>query len=241
MRKILLPLVVLALLAPACNNAKKSSTVSITGRIPAKVAGNVATIPVAVKGIKIVKADGDTTGKSGHFHVFIDRAPVQPGKTIPKEKGIVHTADMPIKLLGLTPGTHRIHIVLGNGAHERIHGEARLRGKFEVEGPAVHGTAPATLNKGEDLTVQLKSEGIKIVAPGAESSDEEAHYHVLVDPKDAPKAGAMEHDESYMTGESSVTIKNLAAGEHVIWVVLENKDHEAWDPAVMDKLTVTVS
>src|SRR4051794_40004775 len=98
----------MTLVASACNHKTAPvSKVSLTlGHVPSTVAGNVVTIPVTVKGIKIVKADGDTSGKTGHFHVFIDRRPLKPGATIPKLRGIVHTADNPIKLYGLTPGTH---------------------------------------------------------------------------------------------------------------------------------------
>ncbi len=239
MKKTVLALVVLALVASACNRG--GPNVTLTGKVPTSVEGNVVTIPVTVKGIEVVKANGDSSGKTGHFHVFIDKQPTAPGKTIPKVKNIVHTAETPIKLYGLLPGSHRIRVVFGDGNHKRILGGVRVAGRVEVKGPSVQGSAPATAAKGEDVVVNLKAEGVKIVEPGAEAGDGEGHFHVIVDPKEAPKAGAMEHDEAYMTGADKVAIKDLAAGEHVIWVVLENKDHEAWDPPVMDKLTVTVS
>ena len=40
--------------------------------------------------------------------------------------------------------------------------------------------------------------------------------------------------------ESSTTITGLTAGEHIIWVVLGDGTHKAFDPPVMDKLTVVV-
>ncbi len=239
MKKIVLSLVALCLVATACN---KAQNVTMTvGHVPSSVEGNVVTIPVNIKGIKIVKADGDTSGKSGHFHVFIDRNPVKVGKTIPKMRGIVHSSDNPIKIYGLTPGRHVFRIVLGNGEHKRILGKIRHHVRVNVKGPGVQGTVAPTAKKGEDVTVQLASEGVKIVDPGSESSANEAHYHVIVDPTTPPKAGSMDRDEAYMTAASSVTLKGLSAGEHVIWVVLEDKDHKALDPPVMDKLTVTVS
>src|SRR5947209_65090 len=62
--------------ASAMTSAMPSGPVSVTvGTVPQSVQGNVVTIPVTVKGIDIVKANGDTSGKTGHFHVFIDKEP----------------------------------------------------------------------------------------------------------------------------------------------------------------------
>jgi len=269
-RKTLLLLVALALVASACNKsstASKSTATLTVGTVPSEIKGDVLSIPVTVKGIKIVKADGDTSGKTGHFHIFIDRLPIKPGKLIPKGvKNIVHTADNPIKIYGLAPGPHRLHIVLGNGAHMRIDPNARAVVRVKVDGPGVQGSAPATVAKGADVVVQLKAEGVKIVDPGTETGSDEGHFHVLVDPTTPPQAGQMIQDSSmagaspspvaspeaspmvsampsamYMTGGTSQTITGLTPGEHVIWVVLADKDHKAWDPPVMDKLTVTVT
>jgi len=265
-RKIVLLLVALAMVASACNKAStvKTTNAKLTvGDVPTEIKGDVLSIPVTVQGIKIVEPNGDTSGKTGHFHVFIDRLPIKPGQAIPKGvKNIVHSADNPIKIFGLTPGEHRLHIVLGNGSHVRIDPSARAVVKVKVDGPGVQGIAPSTVAKGTDLVVQLKAEGVKIVDPGTETGSDEGHFHVLVDPSTPPKAGAEITDSSmtgaspspsaspmasampsamYMTGGTSQTITGLAPGEHVIWVVLADKDHKAWDPPVMDKFKVTVT
>jgi hypothetical protein len=86
----------------------------------ATVAGGAADIKVLVNGVTIVKADGDTSGKTGHFHVFIDRNPSKVGEVIPKDPDVVHSADNPIHVTGLTPGKHTLIVVLGDGAHHRI-------------------------------------------------------------------------------------------------------------------------
>ena len=91
--------------------------------VEAKVEGDTAVLTMKVGGITIVAADGDTSGKSGHFHVFIDREPLKEGETIPKEDGIVHSADNPIRVPGLTKGEHELTVVLGDGNHQRIHDE----------------------------------------------------------------------------------------------------------------------
>lgn len=88
-----------------------------------KVEGDTAVLTMKVGGVTIVAADGDTSGNSGHYHVFIDREPVKEGEVIPKEAGIVHSADNPIRVPGLSPGEHELTVVLGDGNHTRIHGD----------------------------------------------------------------------------------------------------------------------
>lgn len=78
----------------------------------------------------IVAADGDTSGTSGHYHVFVDRDPVKPGAVIPKEDGIIHSTENPIVVTGLKPGRHRFVVVLGDGEHRRIGGS---HGEITVE------------------------------------------------------------------------------------------------------------
>jgi hypothetical protein len=263
-KKILFSLAAVALVATACNKAATPVTLSV-GHVPSTVKGDVVSIPVNVTGITIVKPNGDTSGKTGHFHVFVDRRAAGLGQTIPKGvRGIVHSEKSPVMVYGLTPGEHTFHIVLGNGAHVRIDRRARATIHVKTEGPAVQGSAPATITKGQDLVVKLQAWGVKIVDPGTESSPDEGHYHVLVDPATPPQAGAMIADSAmagaspspsasasaspaammpsatYMTGSSSQTITGLTPGEHVIWVVLADKDHKAWSVPVMDMFKVTV-
>jgi len=211
---------------------------------PSTVEGNVVSMEADVEGIEIVAADGDTSGDSGHFHVFIDREPVDVGETIPVEAGIVHTAENPITLYGLSVGEHEATIVIGNGAHERIGEDLEEQVTFEVEGPSVDGTAPATIQEGDDVTIELEADGVELVAADGERSDESGHFHVLVDPEDPPEAGdviaAPKENEIIHTIEGETTISGLEEGAHTLWVVLGDGQHYAFDPPVMDKLTVTV-
>jgi len=81
-------------------------------------------------GFTIVAADGDTSGTTGHYHVFVDRDPVAPGAVIPTEEGIIHSTDNPVVVDGLEPGMHRFVVVLGDGLHKRIGGS---HGEITVE------------------------------------------------------------------------------------------------------------
>ena len=212
------------------------------GDVEESVGGNVVTLPVDVEGVEIVKADGDTSGDSGHFHVFIDSEPVAMGEAIPVKKGeVVHSADNPIMIWGLEPGEHEFTVVLGDGTHSRIEPDLEDSVTVDVEGPSVSGSATVD---GDEVTVDLSSEDVEIVKADGEASTESGHYHVLVDPASPPAAGNVipeANDETiFHTAEDSVTIPDLAEGEHIIWIVLGNGTHQAFDPPVMDKLTVTI-
>lgn len=248
MTKVRSVALILLFLTLACGKkaeVPKTGATLALGSVPSSVGGNVVSLPVTVSGIKIVKADGDTSGKSGHFHVFVDSSPVAVGQTIPKERGVVHSADNPIKIFGLKPGAHTFTVVLGDGTHKRIDGSANDSVHVNVKGPSVWGSAPTSIAKGADLTVALSSEGVDIVKANGDASGKTGHFHVLVDPATPPQAGDTIPPASpgkiYHTADASVTIPGLAMGEHIIWIVLGDGNHKAFDPPVMDKLTVTVS
>ncbi|MGH7855945.1 MAG: DUF4399 domain-containing protein, partial [Candidatus Binatia bacterium] len=102
-----------------------------------------------------------------------------------------------------------------------------------------------SIDEGETLTVELTSEGVEIRKADGDRSGESGHFHVLVDPDTPPKSGdvvpgAVENEIIHTT-ERTTEIAGLAKGEHTIWVVLGDGTHTAFDPPVMDKLTVTVS
>lgn len=211
---------------------------------PATIEGNVVEIEATVDGIEIVAADGDTSGESGHYHAFIDREPVAVGEVIPREPGIVHTTDNPIVLYGLSVGEHTVTVVVGDGTHTRFGEDLEEQVTFEVEGPSVDATAEPTVGSREDVTIELAAEGVEIVAADGERTEETGHFHVLVDPESPPEGGDLIPEavanKVVHTTEDSVTLSDLADGEHTIWVVLGDGQHYAFDPPVMDKLTVTV-
>ena len=90
----------------------------IEATAPATIAeGETLNIDVVATGVTIVKADGDTSGTTGHFHAFVDKEPVA-GQAIPiGDPKIIHWAASPIPVTGLTEGKPTIRIVLGNGSH----------------------------------------------------------------------------------------------------------------------------
>lgn len=234
--------VALTLLVAGCAQGEDQS-LSIADP-PSSVDGNVVSLQATVEGIEIVKADGDTSGETGHFHVFIDRDPVDVGEVVPKEAGIVHSTENPIKIYGLAEGEHSLTVVMGDGTHKRFGENLEEEVSVDVNGPSVDGSAPATIKEGDDLTVGLKSEGVEIVKADGKRSKETGHLHVLVDPETEPVGGdaigSPVENKIIHTTESEVVVSGLSKGEHTLWVVLGDGQHYAFDPPVMDKLTVTV-
>jgi hypothetical protein len=230
----------------------KSSSITISEpKDGAEIKGNVIDLKVEVEGIQIVKADGDTSGKTGHFHVFIDKDPVDIGEVVPREAGIIHSADNPIQITGLTKGSHTLTVVVGDGAHKRLalpdDDEAEASVEVEVEGPSVDASAPAEIAAGAELTIDVKVDGVTLV--GADKDQGPAgttgHLHVIVDPATAPAANGQpipKDERNIHTTETSIKIATslLTPGEHTIWIVLGDKSHIPFAPLVADKITVTV-
>jgi hypothetical protein len=232
------------MLAGACASDRAQPLADIAS--PASgvtVKGNVLTLDLSAKGVDIVKADGDTSGKTGHYHVFIDKKPVPVGTAIPKGPGIVHSAENPVKIYGLSTGKHTAVIVIGDGAHIR-RGSASKTITFTVAGPSVHASAPATVPAGQAVTVDVKVQGVTLVKADGDTSGKTGHLHLFIDqapggvgqPIPKPADGSIIH-----TATTSVQVPGLAKGDHTIWVVLGDGAHFPLSPPVMDKITVVVS
>ena len=231
--------------ASATTTAKASGpTVKIaTPADKATVKGNVVNLDLETTAFEVVKADGDTSGKTGHFHVFVDKEPVAAGATIPKEPGIIHSTDDPVAVTGLKPGSHALTVVLGDGTHNRI-GTVQDKVTVTVEGPSVDATAPATLAAGAPLSIDVVAEGVTIVKADGDTTGKSGHLHALVDRKPSQYMGQPlpANDPGVIhSATSPIVVNGLTAGEHTIWIVLGNGTHIPFDPPVMDKITVTVS
>lgn len=211
-------------------------------KVKAIVEGNVVDLDVAAGGMHITTPDGNTSGRSGHYHVFIDRDPVAPGEPIPTAPDIVHSADDPIRIAGLTPGPHRFTVVLGDGTHRRV-GRASASTEVEVVGPSVTVTAPAFVPAGQPVPLEIAAQGIDIVPANGDTSGDTGHFHVFVDkepvnPGEAVPAG---DPQIIHTAAGTLSVPDLEAGDHEFWVVVGNGSHVALDPPVMAFVKVTVA
>lgn len=206
----------------------------------AVVKGNVVSLDPAAKGVSIVKADGDRSGRTGHYHVFIDRDPVAPGVVIPREAGIVHSTDDPIVLTGLSVGNHRLVVVYGDGTHTRI-GTAVAETTVKVEGPSIDASAPATSPAAQPVVLTVKVEGLALVKADGDTSGATGHLHVFVDRDPTPAGQPIPVDAGIIhSAATTIEVPGLAPGEHTLWVVAGDGMHIPLAARVMDKLTVTV-
>ncbi|MFN2506011.1 MAG: DUF6130 family protein [Acidimicrobiales bacterium] len=223
---------------PTASGSSLSILTPATGSV---VKGNVVSLDLEAKGVAIVKADGDTSGRTGHYHVFLDRDPVAGGAAIPKETGIVHTTDDPVVLAGLAVGTHRIVVVYGDGAHARL-GTVQAEATVRVDGPSLDATSPATSPTAQPVVVDVKVEGLTIVKADGDTSGRTGHLHVFVDREPTPAGEAIPVESGIIhSAETRIDVPNLAPGEHTLWVVAGDGTHSPLNPRVMDKLTVTVA
>ncbi len=213
------PLTVLAIVSPA------------TG---AEVKGNVVRLDVSSSGISIVPPDGDRSGRSGHYHVFVDRDIVPPGALIPVEAGIIHTTDDPIVIPGLALGPHRLTVVYGDGAHRRI-GLSEAGTSFTVAGPSIDASTPPNSPAGQPVVITTTVTGQGLPADG--------HLDVFVDREPTP-AGQPAPEEPGIVHAPGVApeiaVSDLAPGTHTLWVVASDAAHVPLDPPVMDRVTVVV-
>jgi hypothetical protein len=246
MRRVVLTMAaigaVTSLVASGCSKSpaspKQAEGLSLSvGRAPASVGGNTIRIGVSVRGIQIAPRS------PGQFVVFVDREPVAVGQAIPLfEHGILTSRQNPIFVSGLTPGSHKLHIVLANGASRRIGLTVHSIVTVDVKGPSVWGELPSTIPAGQDVTVKLHAAGVVIVPANGDTSGKTGHYHVLVDTKAIfgaviPPAVS---DKIIHTAASSATIHGLSSGPHRIFIILGNGNHQAFVPPVMDSLRFLV-
>jgi hypothetical protein len=240
-------LVVVALVAAGCgkddnkNEAARPTVKVVTPADGAAIKGNVVSLDLSTTGLSIIKADGDTRGTSGHFHVFIDKDPPAAGTVIEKAPGVIHSTEDPLRVPGLSVGRHRLTVVLGDGTHRRI-GTASAVVNVDVSGPSVDASAPATIAAGQPLSITATVEGVQLVKADGDTSGRTGHLHAFVDKEPVAGQAIPAGDPMIIhSATSPIVVNALTAGEHTIWVVVGNGVHVPFDPPVADKLTVTVT
>lgn len=224
-------LVVLTATALAAAGCGSPPTISISR--PASgthVAGNVATLHVGATGISLVAADGDRSGNTGHFAVYVDAPPVAAGDVITPGQAVITTASTEIPVAGLQVGRHMLTIVLADGSERRLT-SASATVQVTIDGPSVTAGIVGAVSAGHAFALQLSTFGVTIANIPDDSSGRTAHYVVSVDAA-MPRPGVVlsPGPGSIVTTGSRVPIPPLAHGSHVIWVVLVDGQGRTLNP-----------
>lgn len=250
----ILPILAMLLLLAACGRDNptldaptgnpQALSVNITSpENGAQVAGNVVVVTVESEGIEVTDADGDISGESGHYHVFIDQDPVATGETISDGPEVIHFSGDSVAIPGLAVGMHKFTVVLGDGSESRI-GRGSSVIEVEVTGPSIDATAPATAPMAVGFTVDTAVTGVEITDPaGDPGTGGTGHLDLVIDPRsdpfdtDQPLPADSSHIHS--TG-TSTEVTGLKEGDHTIWVVLTDKNHVPVKPPVADRVVVEI-
>jgi hypothetical protein len=203
--------------------------------------GNTVELELSGAGVRIVEPDGDTSGRTGHYVLFLDRDPVGPGQRIPEAgENVVEAFESPIEVTGLTPGRHRVSVVLSDGARRRI-GETEAGAEMTVQQPTLSATADDVESK-DPVVVDVLVQGVQLVEPNGDTSGTTGHLAVFID-REPTAAGAPVPKEVGIvtTAQNRVVLDELGGGEHELWVVLVNGAGVPFDPMVADKVTVEVN
>lgn len=224
----------------------QSTEISVEINSPAEgaqVRGNVVELDVEAEGIEITDDEGDTSGTTGHFHVFVDEDPVATGETLSAGPNEIHFTESPVKVPGLSVGKHRLTVVLSDGTEMRL-GRASDVVEIEVTGPTIDATAPEDAPLATGFSLQTTVNGVQIVDPAKDSGQPGGgHLDLIVDPNEDPEADGQPVPADALhihTTGTTAQVTGLPEGEHTVWVVLTDKNHVPVSPMVADKVTVNI-
>lgn len=202
--------------------------------------GNTATLELSNPGVRVVEPDGDTSGHTGHYVVFVDTEPVPVGERVEPGKDVVESWRNPVRVTGLLPGTHRIAVVVADGAGRRM-GENVARVEVEVRPPAIRATAPASIEAGQAFVVSIEVAGVQVAPPGPDVSGATGHFALFVNRPTTPVGVPVPEERGILhASDVVVNVPDLPRGDHEVWVVLVRGDKTPFDPFVADRVRVEV-
>lgn len=203
------------------------------------VPGNVVELELSGAGVKLAEPEGDTSGRSGHYVVFVDREPVAMGEKIPDDRDVVEATEPKVQLTGLTIGPHEVAVVLADGAHRRM-GEKVARAEMNVKGPSVQASASDAKPK-QPVILSLTVEGVTVAEPNGDTSGATGHFAVFVDREPTAAGEPVPKERGVITtAQQTIAVHDLGAGEHELWVAMVNGAAAPLDPMVADKVVVEV-
>jgi hypothetical protein len=199
-------------------------------------------------GVEVRSADGTREQASGHYHVFVDRAPTPAGEPIPAgQPGIIHSVSPEIALRGLAPGEHTIHAVFGYGDHAPYQPSLAASATFRVTErppPVVRIISPRNGEAGlpVDVPVRVEVDGIEIGPADGDRQVGRGHLHLIVDRELPPEGEVIPIGVRGVvhTASPETVIPALSPGRHTLSVVLGFGDHSRIPGAETPTITFIV-
>jgi len=205
-----------------------------------RLTGNVAKLELSGAGLKIVEPDGDTSGRTGHYVVFVDREAVPLGAKIPEGRDVIETSEGELAIPGFTAGPHTVSLVLSDGSHRRI-GTNAAEAEFTVAGPTLRATALPKSPAKQPVVISVTVEEVGVAAPDGSSATGTGHFDVFVDREPTALDKTVPTERGILhTGEQTISVPDLGGGEHEVWVLLVRGDETPFDPMVADKVVVEI-
>ena len=202
--------------------------------------GNTVDLELANPGVRIVEPDGDTSGRTGHYGVFVDREPPPPGGEVVAGEDVLEATASPVKVTGLLPGAHEVAVVLVDGNRRRM-GENVARAEMRVEGPSVQATATPPPEPRQPLVVNIVVEGVQVAPPNGDTSGATGHFAIFVDREPTAVGAPVPEERGVLhTPDQVVAVEDIGTGEHFVWVVLLKGDKTPFDPLVGDKVSIDI-
>ena len=205
-----------------------------------KLMGNVAKLELSGAGLDVMEPDGDTSGRTGHYVVFVDRDPVAFGAKIPEGRDVIETTEGEVTIPGFTSGSHTVYLALADGAHRRI-GTKVAEAQLSVSGPTLRATANPTSPAKEPLVVSVAVEGVTVAKPDGSAAPTTGHFDVFVDREPTAFDKPVPTERGIVHADTQVLkVEDLSNGEHEVWVMLVRGDETPFDPMVADKVVVDI-
>jgi len=202
--------------------------------------GNTATLELTNAGVRVVEPDGDTSGRTGHYVVFVDADPPTVGQRVEPGEGVIEAWGNPVRITGLRPGAHQVSVVVADGTARRM-SEHVATAEMVVRPPSLHASAPETNEAGEPVPVSIELDGPEVVPTGPDASAAIGPFALFVDREPtAPDVPVPEERGIIHSSDRVVNVPGLGGGEHVVWVVLLKGDKTPHDPFVADRVLFEV-
>ena len=203
--------------------------------------GNTATLELSAAELRVVEPDGDTSGRTGHFVVFVDAEPVPVGEKVEPGEGVIEAFENPVRITGLDSGRHEVSVVVADGAARRMN-DHLATATMQVKPPTLKATAPEKNEAGKPVAISIEVEGVQPAPAGPDTSGATGHFALFLDREPTALGDPVPVERGIIhSSDLVVNVPDLGGGEHFVWVMLVKGDKTPFDPFVADKVVLEVA